>query len=146
MHGRPRPTQEGQTGAGHSDNESDDSDSDSEAHSPVDLAERIADHQRLNVRHDAVDPPLHRCPFQDGAQENQFRQILAEVIDRDIIPTGYGLLQTEWEDDEYPLFEVIKIGRRSKKGIQVDLSDAAWWQRAKLWVQALDILLHFENS
>jgi hypothetical protein len=69
--------------------------------------------------------------------------VLSEVIEKDIIPSGYGLYLSEWEDDEYPLFEVITTGRWGKRDMEINLSDSVWHERAKHWVQALDVLLHF---
>jgi hypothetical protein len=113
VHGRPWQVRDGQTGAGHSDDELDD-DLIEDLDSTENLAGCIADHQKSNIQHEAIDPPPHSSPFQDGTQDLFFR-VLAEVVEQDIIPTGYGLLPCECEDNIYPLFEDIQIGRRGKK-------------------------------
>jgi hypothetical protein len=144
VHGKPRRVQNGQIGAGHSDDESD-NDSIEDLDLTEDLAGCIADHQKLNIRHEAINPPPHNNPFQDDTQDLFFR-VIAEVIEQDIIPLGYHLLPVECEDGIYPLFEEIKIGRKGKNEVQIDLSDPIWQQRAILWVQALDVLSHFNNT
>jgi hypothetical protein len=106
------------------------------------LAERIAADQQANIRHEGIDVPQHGSPF-GSAQEDLFFQVLAEVVEKDITPAGYGLLSDEWDGDNYPIFEVIH-GRRGGKEIQVTLSHPIWKARAKFWVQALNVLSYFD--
>jgi hypothetical protein len=49
-------------------------------------------------------------------------------------------LPEEWEDGEYPSYEIIRSGKRTGRGLRVALPDFIWRRRAELWGQALDIV------
>ncbi|KAF9023504.1 hypothetical protein BDZ89DRAFT_890185, partial [Hymenopellis radicata] len=55
------------------------------------------------------------------------------------IPHGYGMLPHEWEQGEYPSYELLPVGRRVGNELRINLPDEIWRPRAQLWVQALDI-------
>ncbi|KAJ7463083.1 hypothetical protein B0H11DRAFT_1734813, partial [Mycena galericulata] len=126
----------GQSGAGNPPDEND-------SEQP-DLVDRIGIEQRPQVRHDAIDVPDHRNPFSDdSAAERKFFSVLKEVVAQDITPTGYGLLREEWDEDGYPDVEILRAGKQMKTKIPVSLAHPIWAQRAKLWVQGLNVLAHF---
>ncbi|KAJ7286285.1 hypothetical protein C8J57DRAFT_1431768 [Mycena rebaudengoi] len=129
-------TQRTGSGAGNPPDESDD-----------DLVERIAQDQGPQVRHEAIDVPDHRNPFlEDNALESRFFDVLAEVVEADIVPAGYGIMPEEWEDEGYPNVEIVTAGKHGKTKIRVSLADGIWKQRAKLWVQGLNVLSHFDSA
>ncbi|KAJ6568794.1 hypothetical protein B0H19DRAFT_939409, partial [Mycena capillaripes] len=110
------------------------------------LAERISFDQGPHVRHEAIDVPDHRSPFpDDSVAESKFWTVLSEVVEQEIIPTGYGLLLEEWEEDGYPDEEILYAGKQMKTKIRVSLAHPIWAQRARLWVQGLNVLSHFDN-
>ncbi|KAJ7830605.1 hypothetical protein B0H13DRAFT_1655063, partial [Mycena leptocephala] len=109
-----------------------------------DLAERIRVDQGPQVRHEAVDVPDHRNPFsEDSDAESKFFAVLADVVREDITPAGYGLLPEEWEEDGYPDVEILRAGKQMKTKITVSLAHPIWAQRAKLWMQGLNVLFSF---
>ena len=116
-----------QSGAGHPIDEEGDPKSgmDSDCSSPPPpLAERIAQDQRSHIRHEGIDVPLHGNPFVDNsAGEDNFWRVLAEVVQENIIPEGVGLHQDEWEDETYPLYEVLRIGNKGMREIKISLED-----------------------
>jgi hypothetical protein len=73
--------------------------------------------------------------------ETEFFLALRELVDEEVIPVGYGLYEDEWEDDGYPLFETLDVGkRRGGKPTIISLEDPIWQHRAVLWVQAVNLL------
>jgi hypothetical protein len=111
---------------------------------PPSLAERIGVDQGPQVRHDAIDVPDHRSPFlEDSDCEATFFRVLEEVVRQEITPAGYGLLAEEWDEDGYPDVEMLGTGKQMKTKIQVSLAHPIWAQRARFWVQGLNVLSHF---
>ncbi|KAJ7862282.1 hypothetical protein B0H14DRAFT_2349633 [Mycena olivaceomarginata] len=76
-----------------------------------------------------------------------FFAVFADVVKQGIEPAGYGLLAEEWDDDGYPDVETLRVGRRPKKDSQilVSLAQLIWFQRARLWVQGLNVLSYFDT-
>lgn len=108
------------------------------------LTERILVDQDPQVWHEAIDVPDHRNPFSDdAAAEEKFFSVLAEVVRQEITPAGYGLLPEEWDEDGYPDVEILSAGKQMKRKISVSLANPIWTQRARLWVQGLNVLSHF---
>lgn len=129
------------TGAGHPDDEEDNSDSESsDSRSTRGLAEKIAHDQMSHIRHEGIAVPVHGNPFDDDSHEQRFWRVLSEVMEKGITPEGVGLLPNEWEDATYPTFEVLRVGHKGTKEIEVSLADPIWLERAKLWGQALTVL------
>ncbi|KAJ7599816.1 hypothetical protein C8J56DRAFT_879593 [Mycena floridula] len=137
-----------QTGAGHpADEESSDeeitgdsSDSDSSASRSADLADQIAEDHDSNFLHDAVDTPRRVNPFPEPTVRRIFEDALATITGAGHVPAGFGILPDEWEDGEYPSFEILRSGRRGTKELRISLPDTIWRPRAVQWVQALDIM------
>ncbi|KAJ7264689.1 hypothetical protein C8J57DRAFT_1069863, partial [Mycena rebaudengoi] len=100
-----------------------------------------------HIRHEAIDVPDHRNPLSgDEVMERRFFSVLGQVLEADIVPAGYGIMPEEWEDEGYPNVEVLTAGKLGKTKIWVSLANIIWKQRAKLWVQALNVLSHFDSS
>ncbi|KAG6373519.1 hypothetical protein JVT61DRAFT_6157 [Boletus reticuloceps] len=93
--------------------------------------------------HEAVHVPLPGNPFSCDEIEAQFYATLQEVIVHDITPEHFGLTDSEWEDDGYPVYEMIPVGRRASKELHVSLAEPIWYEWAQLWGQALTALLFF---
>lgn len=135
--------QPGQSGAGHLDDEDVPQPSDEEASDEEDLD---PDWQEAEAQlgagfsdkflPDTVKTPKHACPLTDE-QKVVFAQALHEVSEAGIVPAGYGIRPEEWEDNEYPSYEVIRSNRRGQKDLRVALPDGIWRPRALLWVQSL---------
>ncbi|KAJ7234973.1 hypothetical protein C8J57DRAFT_1439477 [Mycena rebaudengoi] len=127
-----------QTGAGNPQDEADGNPG---------LADRIAADQDPQIRHDAIEVPDHRNPFGDDEEmENRFFAVLREVMEHNITPAGYGLLPEEWDEEGYPDVEILTAGKQGKTKIRVSLANPIWARRAKLWVQGLKVLSHFNNT
>lgn len=105
-----------------------------------DMEARIASTQAHNFHHEAVEAPKHRNPLKPLGLEDVFVQALQRFQDDDIIPSGYGLDADEWGPDGYPVEEIIPVGRKGTKSLQVTLPVNIWKPRAELWVQALHIM------
>ncbi|KAJ7171624.1 hypothetical protein C8R43DRAFT_874419, partial [Mycena crocata] len=138
----------GQTGAGQLNDEEISSppsdrlseDSDDLDNNNDDLERQIEEVHAHNFHHEAVPVPKHANPFDDEDSMNLFYDALEASIQQNVVPAGYGLLPTEWDDDGYPAFEILKSGRRGKKELRVALPDAIWRPRAEMWGRALAIL------
>lgn len=122
-----------QTGAGHP---ADEEDSDDELQHRLHL-EQVVIHQQVEHAHDAVHVLVHRTPFSNPGDEVAFFMMLRNIILHDITPDGFGLME---EDSP---FEVISVGRRGSKQINISLADLVWCDRARLWCQSLTVLLQF---
>ncbi|KAH7903832.1 hypothetical protein BJ138DRAFT_1019989 [Hygrophoropsis aurantiaca] len=123
-----------QTGAGHA------SDEDEESHGTDNDEAEAAQLANANSYHDPVSVPKHANPFQDEQYHQAFITALNTVVQRNMVPLGYGILQDEWDDDSYPSMEVIRSGRKRGKELRVGLPVTKWLPRAVRWCQALDIL------
>lgn len=132
----------GQTGAGNPPEE-EDSDWEDEDGSE-NLANRVADDQRHNVRHDPIDVPDHQSPF-NAEMEQLFFQGLANIDQLLLLPEGYNIRPEEWVNGEYISFETLKTGRKRKE-MRVNLPDSVWRPRAEQWVRALDLMNQFEYA
>ena len=106
-------------------------------------ASQIQTEQESQVRNDPVPVPEDTTPFLDDDTEHQFLARLQDLVERDYIPVGYGLLPEEWEGNAYSLFETLRVGRRSGKELRISLVDPVWMHRAILWVQGLYLLTQF---
>jgi hypothetical protein len=109
------------------------------------VEEHIRAEQHPQIRHDAVEVPDHKNPFSDHpVAESAFFSLLTDLIRQDIIPAGYGMLPEEWDEDGYPDVEILYAGRQMKKMMRISLAHPIWAQRARLWVQGLRTLSHFD--
>jgi hypothetical protein len=104
------------------------------------LTEEITKKQANNVAHNGIEVPSHRSPF-SKEDESAFFETLAQAVQLNITPAGYGVLPEEWIDGLYPSFEELIVGRR-RRAFRISLSDEIWLQRARLWVQGLAVLTY----
>jgi hypothetical protein len=132
--------QSGQVGAGHpTDEDSNDSNSDRDEDHIQDIVQQIEEDQTDQIRHEGVDVAQHRSPF-TADEAAAFARALKTVLDEDIVPSGYGILEEEWDEGVYPDVEVLKTRRKGGKVFVVSLAEPIWKARAKLWCQAVAIL------
>ncbi|KAF8590164.1 hypothetical protein K439DRAFT_1612164 [Ramaria rubella] len=150
-----------QTGAGYPSDESDDKsvssdtdlDSDSEESSSLDNEEgedfktneiqcRIATDIHVNVHPKPVKTPQSASPFRHPGQEAIFFAALNDIQMAHLIPPGFGLKASEWENGEYPSYELMMFGHR-KKEISVELPASIWLPHAIAWGQALHCMQSF---
>ena len=89
-----------------------------------------------NVKHKAIPAACHQDPFTEPQFHILLDQAFNKLVELNDIPVGYGVQRNEWEDDEYPLFEVIKLGRKQQE-TQVALPEDIWYPRAIKWVRGL---------
>lgn len=136
----------GETGAGHPEDE-DMEQPEQRVDEPV-LSNTVADDLAHNVRHPPIKVARHGNPFRSPVVEKNFFAALGAIVQADIIPEGYGVLESEWEDGTYPAMEAINPGTRGKE-IIVALPRDVWLPRAILFAQGLDAMtrsLVFEEA
>jgi hypothetical protein len=105
----------------------------------ADLENGIEEAQAGNFHDKIIPVPKLINPFHNQQEvEDIFVAALQEVEEAGIIPSGYGLLPEEWDDEAYPNYEMLKSGR-CRKDLRVSLPDFIWRQRAEVWAQALHI-------
>ncbi|KAJ7658200.1 hypothetical protein DFH06DRAFT_990482, partial [Mycena polygramma] len=132
----------GQTGAGiASDDEGDESgdESDTEPTPEEEMENQIEGDLSQNIRHQPVKVARHHSPFDDPDSEETFLDLLEEVLSGPDLPENYGILEDEWEEDDYPEIESIKPGTSGKE-LLIVLPRAEWFPKAAQWVRALDLL------
>jgi len=108
----------------------------------TDVVDVIASCQQENVNHKAVHAPTCWNPFRSD-EETIFFTGLCEVIAQDITLDNFGLTPEEWDLEHYPIFEMICVGHRAAKDIDVLLADPIWYTQAHLWCQALSALTFY---
>jgi len=109
------------------------------------FGEDIEAAQATNFHHDAVGVPKHADPFIGEHKHYAFQSALAYSQEHGMIPSGYGLLHSEWDEDSYPSFEILRSGQHGGKELRIAMPDFIWRPRAELWGQALDILNHLKH-
>ncbi|KAI0060244.1 hypothetical protein BV25DRAFT_1807634, partial [Artomyces pyxidatus] len=124
--GVPRFRAPGQTGAGHPPDE--------------DIEALVAADQAANIRHEPIKVARHTSPFSLDELEQGFWDVYAEVQASGIVPSGMMLRDSEWDDGEYPTFEDITVGIRTRKTMSVALPREVWYPRALAWCQALHLM------
>ncbi|KAK1220201.1 hypothetical protein PQX77_017052 [Marasmius sp. AFHP31] len=142
---QPRPHNE--TGAGtlsdeeFSDTESlsSDASSDSDAEESHLLSAASQIFAGLDDLMERVHVPKYPSPLND-TRLDLFSRALAAAEEQEVIPDGYGIRPEEWEDGEYPSYELLRSGKKGTRELRVDLPDHIWRPRAEKWVRALDIL------
>ncbi|KAJ7223353.1 hypothetical protein GGX14DRAFT_352040, partial [Mycena pura] len=133
-----------QTGAGIASDEEEDSepDTDTEPTPEEALENQIESDLAENIRHTPVKVARHQSPFEDAEEEQDFLELLKEVLETDSLPEDYGILEDEWEEENYPEIETIRPGRRAKELVIV-LPRREWFPRAVQWTQALDFMTRY---
>ncbi|KAF9019424.1 hypothetical protein BDZ89DRAFT_1207452, partial [Hymenopellis radicata] len=88
----------------------------------------------------AVHTPRKTCPFDGNEIEDVFAPLLAEMEDSGKLPEGYGLLESEWQTELYPSFEILRSGRKGSKELRIALRVEDWQPKAVRWGRALHIM------
>ena len=101
------------------------------------MVDEIANNIESNFNQTSVNVPDHTVPFQDHTTTEIFNGALTMLQEQAIIPHGYGMRAEEWEEDGYPLYETIRMGRHATRELDIFLPDHIWRPRAELWVQGL---------
>ncbi|KAG2070128.1 hypothetical protein BDR04DRAFT_936903, partial [Suillus decipiens] len=104
------------------------------------LPQLIAADHHAHFHHKPIHVLKHASPFSSAALHNTFHQALAQVQEAEHIPEGFGVFLYEWDDDEYPSYEIIRSGRQGSKELYIPLPDFIWRPRAVKWCQALDVM------
>lgn len=139
------PRRQAETGAGHPDDEQDEEEEDeelSEEEIRAALELRITEDQQANIRHEPIEVPDHRNPFDTPELELAFWDAVREAEYRAYIPGDMYLTEDEWDEDGYPVSEEISVGKRNKKTLTVPLPTDLWYPRALSWCIALDALTY----
>ncbi|KAL0573558.1 hypothetical protein V5O48_008391 [Marasmius crinis-equi] len=119
-----------------SDELSDDSDIDS-LDLPMAAREVFAGLDGLMER---VHVPRYPPPFQDAEVDVELFSRALTQMEEEEIPEGYGILPEEWENGEYPSYELLRSGKKGTRELRVDLPDHIWRPRVERWVKALHTL------
>lgn len=94
-----------------------------------------------NFKHKAVKVPRHQNPFAGNEEAYALFQSAFEAIVADgVLPAGYGTRPDEWMTSQYPTYEILRSGRRSRKQLRVILPEELWLPRAEIWTQALFVM------
>jgi hypothetical protein len=112
---------------------------------PTESTGQIQTEQEAHIQHDPVPVPDNANPFPNCDTKAQFIKCLQDLVKREYIPVGYGLLPEEWEGDAYPLFETLWVSRRGGKEISISLVEPVWMHRAILWCKACIFSLNFNK-
>ena len=105
-----------------------------------DLEAHIAAFVACRVHGKEIVTPRNENPFESDADIETFNEALQSVQSEGIVPDGYGILPEEWDDDGYPTYEILKVGRRGTKQLRIALPHEIWKSRAELWTQALVVM------
>ncbi|KAK7471321.1 hypothetical protein VKT23_002730 [Stygiomarasmius scandens] len=101
------------------------------------LEDQVAEDIESQFYHAPVAIPKHSEPFSTTQHRQNFQKVFENIVDDDFLPAGFGILEDEWENEEYPSSEILKSGRRGGKEIHIPLPVEEWLPLARLWVQAL---------
>ncbi|KAJ7211374.1 hypothetical protein GGX14DRAFT_362931 [Mycena pura] len=122
-----------QTGAGitsDDETEEDDGDGDTEPNFEEELENQIQADLAQNIRDEPVKVANHRSPFKNPELEAHFLGRLEELLaDPSILPEDYGVLEDEWEAEDYPEIEAFRPGKTGKE-LTVILPRVHWFPRA----------------
>ncbi|KAJ7640941.1 hypothetical protein B0H17DRAFT_1216458 [Mycena rosella] len=76
-------------------------------------------------------------------EPSDFLELLEGLLEQpDAMPEDYGVLEDEWEEEDYPEIEIVKPGTRGEE-LVIALPRPDWFPRAARWAQALDLLTRF---
>ncbi|KAJ6597751.1 hypothetical protein DFH09DRAFT_1304518 [Mycena vulgaris] len=93
-----------------------------------------------NIRHQPVKVARHHSPFEEHQSEDDFLDLLDALLAQPgMLPEDYGILEDEWEEEDYPEIEIIRPGTSGKEMVVI-LPRTEWFPRAARWAQALDLL------
>ncbi|KAG9095916.1 hypothetical protein FS749_009477 [Ceratobasidium sp. UAMH 11750] len=72
------------------------------------LRQQLQHEQEKHVRHPPVSVPKKICPFESEEQVANFCDAWSVACQDGFKPTGYGILQGEWDGDTYPMFGFLE--------------------------------------
>ncbi|KAJ6447884.1 hypothetical protein C8R45DRAFT_917688 [Mycena sanguinolenta] len=104
-----------------------------------DIVENVEAAHAANFHLAPVAVPKHANPFSEEGMAI-FETAMERAQRRGVVPSGFGLLESEWEDSLYPAYEILKSGRKGSKELRIALPDFIWRPRAEMWGRGLDIL------
>ncbi|KAL1660010.1 hypothetical protein GGG16DRAFT_58163, partial [Schizophyllum commune] len=130
VEGRRLTRQPGQTGAGHSVQ-------DMPAALLSEIADQIAESQSRNIRHPAVKVPRQSPPFDENTAATLFKPVLDTLIAEGRLPSGMYVRPDEWDEEGYPEYEEIPVGRGRSGKLRIPLPADVWLSRAELWCRAV---------
>lgn len=109
--------------------------------------EEVIQRVQRQLKHSPVSVPRIQSPFRGNPNaEDFFWSVLAEAARDEIIPPGYGLVVGEEGYGEWQSLENVSVGKRKRgKPHTVTLPKTVWEPRVKVWVQAMEGLLHMER-
>ena len=122
------------------DSEGKDDDVDNENEDWKHIEGWLAEDLGQNFHHSPVGVPKHSAPFHEQTMADVLNGAVACLREDEIVPSGYGVLPDEWDDEGYPAYEIIRTGQRGLKQLWIALPDFVWRLRAKLWAQALHVM------
>ncbi|KAF8581566.1 hypothetical protein K439DRAFT_1353650, partial [Ramaria rubella] len=98
------------------------------------LQKQIISDIQTNIHHKPVKALQSQSPFKSPAQEAIFFAALNEIQAANLIPLGFGIKPSEWEDGEYPTYECTMFGCCKK---EITVLVVIWLPHAIAWCQAL---------
>ncbi|KAJ3911761.1 hypothetical protein F5877DRAFT_54926, partial [Lentinula edodes] len=113
------------------------------------LYNKFKKEQSKHYRHEPVPTLKHNSPFLGRPDKLWlFCEAIEEFDYAKVILVNYYLRSEEWENRDYPTFEIIPSGRRGTKELHIDLSYTIWFPRAIQWGQYPHIMNHllFSNT
>lgn len=109
----------------------------------ADIEENIIE----ELAEEQIPPAVHvdetESPFNSPELQAAFFEALARLTQRgeETLPAGYKVLPEEWDDGEYPAFEMLKTGRKRSGELVIPLPTNIWLPRAELWARGLHLML-----
>lgn len=110
------------------------------------LRQQLKLEQDKHVRHPPVPVPRKTCPFSDDAEETSFWDAFSGARNENFVPSGYGMLESEWEGGSYPTEQYIGSGRKFVNTLFIPLPTEVWFSRAVDWVVGLHLMNSVTND
>jgi hypothetical protein len=104
------------------------------------LRQQLQAEQSKHVRHPPVPVPSRQSPFLSEETKASFQEAFDIAEGDGYVPSGYGILQDEWENGVYPEVEYIGRGRIHDPSLYISLPHAVWYPRAVKWAVGLHIM------
>lgn len=94
------------------------------------LQEQLQSEQSKHVHHPPVSVPSCQCPFGSIDMEETFWRAFSLAQQDDFVPAGYGVLEEEWEEGQYPSEQYIGNNRKHNPTPFIPLPYHLWYPRA----------------
>ncbi|KAF8595195.1 hypothetical protein BDV93DRAFT_457440, partial [Ceratobasidium sp. AG-I] len=104
------------------------------------LRQQLQVEKEKHVRHPPVLVPSRQFPFPLPETEIVFQDAFNIAQEDEYIPVGYGVLQDEWENGQYPETEYIGKVRKHDPSLYIPLPHAVWYPRAVKWSVGLHVM------